>query len=99
MIKRELLALRPLKATAKMMRIAAEDIPKKEVYSHGTYSYTKVTVKYDLMMRCIVQGGILKISLFLPKVMRLGSKQPAFDLYIDREVRKFLTFDHEKNAG
>lgn len=97
MIKRELLALRPLKATAKMMRIAAEDIPKKKVHTYGGgYTHTSVTVQYDLMMRCMVQNGILKVSLFLPKIMRLGSKQPAFDLFIDREARKFLTFDHEK---
>lgn len=96
MNKRELLAFRPLKATTKMMRMAAEDIPQKVVHNHGAYSYTTETVQYDLFMRCMVQNGILKVSLFLPRIMRLGCRQPAFDLFIDREARKFLTFDHEK---
>lgn len=97
MIKRDLLKLRPLKATPKMMRMAADDIPKKETYSCNGYTYTRETVQHDLFLRCAVQAGILKVSLFIPNIMRLGSIKPAFDVFIDRAAKKFLTFDYDKS--
>ena len=98
MIKRDLLKLRPLKATPKMMRMAADDIPKKETYSCNGYTYTRETVQHDLFLRCAVQAGILKVSLFIPNIMRLGSIKPAFDVFIDRAAKKFLTFDYDKSG-
>lgn len=95
MIKKNLLCFRTLKATPKMMRIATKDIPREQTASNYWGSYTKVARQYDLFMRCMVQDGILKVSMFLPKALRLGARNPAFDLFIDRDARRFLTYGYE----
>ena len=96
MKKKELLSLRKLYATPHMMEIAAEDIPKKRTYSYWGGTYTAEASKFDLFMRCALMGDILKVALYQPKSMRLGSRRPAFELFIDKEERKFLTYDYEK---
>ena len=96
MKKKELLSLRKLYATPCMMRTAAEDIPKKRTFSYWGGTYTAEASKFDLFMRCALIGDILKVALYQPKSMRLGSRKPAFELFIDREERTFLTYDYEK---
>jgi len=96
MKKKELLSLRKLYATPGMMRAAAEDIPKKRTFSYWGGTYTAEASKFDLFMRCALLGDILKVALYQPKSMRLGSRKPAFELFIDREERTFLTYDYEK---
>ena len=95
MIKKNLLSFRALKATPKMMHLAAEDIPKKRVIKNWWGTCTKEERQYDLFMRCMIQDGILKVSMFLPKMLRLDARDPAFDLFIDREARQFLTYGYE----
>ena len=94
MIKKELEKLRPLLATRKMMKIAADDIPhtdpkvywKKVVYQHGLY------------LRCFVQNGTLKVSFFFTELLRSGGRNPAYELYIEHEKSRFVTYDrlHDK---
>jgi hypothetical protein len=88
LIKKELEKLRPLLATPKMMQMAAADTPRKsnddwesEVYKQGLY------------LRCRVLNGILKVAFFLPEHMRAGGRNSAYELFIDRESRKFITYD------
>lgn len=87
--KQELLKLRTLGATPKMMRLAAEDKPQRkidrswesEVYARGLY------------MRCLIQDGILKVAFFLPDHMRMGGRNPSYELYIEHKNRQFVTYD------
>ena len=51
--------------------------------------------EYDLFLRAIERDGILKVALFLPRLMRLGARRPVFELYIDKTARKFLTYHTE----
>lgn len=96
MNKKELLAIRALKATSKMVRLADSDKKEKRPLTRWGQEYTRTGFQYDLFMRCTIQGGILKVSLFLPKLLRLGVRVPTYDIYVDREARQFLTYSHEK---
>lgn len=96
MDKKYLLTIRDLKATPRMIRLAAQDTEQKRSVSRWGEKYTRTGYQYDLFMRCAVQGSILKVALFLPKLLRLGARAPAYDVYIDRESRQFLTYNHEK---
>ena len=80
MIKAELLKMRPLLATAKMMRVATDlnNMPSP---------------KYRLFMRCTVENGIFKASLYSPDLMRLGNRKASYDVFVDRKARQFITYD------
>lgn len=89
MNKRELLGMRPLNATPKMMRLANVD----KLEQRGSYYWSPNIYERTLYLRCLLQNEILKVSLFLPEYMRAGSRRPRYDLYLDRANRKFLTYD------
>ena len=94
MIKSELLKLRTLKATPKMMEMARND--KKEmrtVTSSWGWSHPKKAYQYSLFLRCQTLKGYLKIAFFDPKQMRCGSNMPVFELFISKKAGQFLTYD------
>lgn len=93
MDKKELLAMRPLLATAKMIRIAKEDAPRKKTVDSWGYKRVETVCTYGQFMRCIVENSVLKVALFKPGALRLGERKPAFELYVDRENDSFLTYD------
>ncbi len=78
MKKKELLGLKVLKATSKMMRMAERDQPvrKAEDYWGGKHFY--VTYQHGLYMRCAVVGGLLKVAFFLTEHMRAGGRMLLF---------------------
>ena len=95
MIKKELLALRTLKATPKMMEMARSDYIEARTWeSYWGSKYTYKTYEYNLFMRCQTLKGYLKVAFFLPSHMRCGSDKPAFDLYIHKKAGQYLTYDH-----
>ena len=93
MKKAELKKLRTLKATKKMMKMAAEDTVKREKVGTWMKPYVRESYKYGLYMRCQTLGGILKAAFFLPEHMRVGAVLPAYELFINRETGEFLTYD------
>lgn len=99
MRKNELRKLRTLKATPKMMKMAAEDSPKCETYSYewSDKIHVRTIYQYGLYMRCQTLNGILKIAFFLPDRMRLGGNMPVYELFICRETGKFLTYDRNRD--
>ncbi|HBA46230.1 MAG TPA: hypothetical protein DCZ91_00190, partial [Lachnospiraceae bacterium] len=90
MKKTELKKLRTLKATKKMMKMAADDTVKRERV--GTWLNTRIreVYGYGLYMRCQILGGILKVAFFLPEHMRMGAVLPAYELFINKETGQFL---------
>ena len=50
MVKNELLNMRSLLATRKMLAIAKEDVPQKETYYSWGRQYTETRRKYSLYM-------------------------------------------------
>ena len=93
MRKNELLKMDKLFATSYMMRLAADDIPRIERYGYCS-AYNKEVCKRGLYLRCRVQNGILKVSMFSAKYMRMGGRKPIYDLYIDKDNEEHITFDH-----
>ena len=98
MIKKELLRMRRLKATQKMIGTAQKDIPKrvKVRYYYGVYE--KIVQKYDLYMRCSIENGILKVALYSPDSLRVEGRLPSYEVFIDHDARRFITYDsiHDK---
>lgn len=96
MIKKELLALRTLKATPKMMEMAQNDKKVKREYKSWGSVYTEELYEYSIFMRCQTLKGYLKIAFFLPDHMRCGSDMPVYELYIHKAAGQFLTWDCRK---
>ena len=93
MRKKELLELRALNATSDMMRTADADTPQRTVWKCWNGERVSISYQYGLYMRCQVMHDFLKVAFFLPEHMRAGGKKPAYELYIDKKERKFLTYD------
>ena len=45
-------------------------------------------------MNCVIQDGILKAAFYLPDHLRLDGDKPAYEVFLDKENRQFLTYDH-----
>lgn len=80
-----------LTASQEMKEAAMADEPKKETTYYG---HTYTTRTYFAFMNCLVQNGILKAAFFLPDHLRLDGNNPAYEVFIDKENRQFLTYDH-----
>ena len=42
----------------------------------------------------MVQNGILKAALYLPDYLRLDGDNPAYEVFLDKKKRQFLTYDY-----
>lgn len=80
-----------LTASQEMKEVAMADEPKKETTYYG---HTYTTRTYFAFMNCLVQDGVLKAAFFLPDHLRLDDNNPAYEVFIDKENRQFLTYDH-----
>lgn len=90
MKKRALMALPNLTATDEMKKIATSDLPRKEKTDYG---YVREVCEYYTYLRCIKQDGILKVAFFLPEHLRLNGSNPAYEVYLDKEKRQFITYN------
>ena len=88
MNKKTLLAMGPLKATAKMMAMERADISREVPGLYGS-SYRR----YCQFARCRVEDGILRVALFFPDNLRTGGRQPSYEVFIDRTAEKYITYD------
>lgn len=91
MKKSMLQAMPALTASQEMKEVAMADEPKKETTYYG---HTYTTRTYFAFMNCLVQDGVLKAAFFLPDHLRLDGNNPAYEVFIDKENRQFLTYDH-----
>ncbi len=89
MIKKELTSMPKLKATPNMMRMAAKDIPIK--MKHYPYD---AEYKTNIYIRCCTKNNLLKISIFFTEYMRMGSTQPVYEIYADRDKKQYLTYNN-----
>lgn len=80
-----------LTASQEMKEVAMADEPKKETTYYG---HTYTTRTYFAFMNCLVQNGILKAAFFLPDHLRLDGNNPVYEVFLDKEQRQFLTYDH-----
>lgn len=86
MKKQELLAIRPLRATVKMLKVAADlDISKS---SSGAINHTS-----KLFMRCCVEKDILKVAFYFMEHLRSGGRKAVYELFISKQEQTFLTYE------
>ena len=85
-----LLAMPALAASPEMKQVALEDMPQKRATYYG-YEYTGR--QYFTYLNCQIQGGILKVAFYLPNCLRLNGDHPAYEVYLDKGNRQFLTYD------
>ena len=93
MIKKELLRMRRLRATPKMVQIAQKDIPQKVTVGTGAYSYQDIRQKYQLFLRCRIEDDVLKVALYYPDNLRAEGRLPTYEVFIDRSAQCFITYD------
>ena len=94
MNKKELLKLRTIRPTDKMMNMAANDVPVMKPAFWNKKSYVNI-YKHSVFMRCQILNGIMKIALFMTEYMRFGSKDPIYEIFIDYENEQFITYDYK----
>lgn len=95
MKKKELLAMRALNATPRMMQLVQEDPGEKKVVR---YTYSKGKTVYDVYQRyqyyrAAVNNGILKVAVFSRKYLAAGAIKPEYEIYISKEENTHLTYD------
>lgn len=93
MRKKELLKLRTLNATSKMMQMADLDLPQRTVQRYWNGERVHISYQCGLYMRCQVLNSFMKVAFFLTEHMRTGGRMPVYELYIDKEKGEFLTYD------
>lgn len=93
MNKKELLRMRRLRATQKMIRIAQKDIPQKVKINTYWGPHEETRRKYQLYMRCCIEGDILYAALYYPDNLRAEGRLPSYEVFVDRSARSFITYD------
>lgn len=97
MIKKDLLALRTLSATPKMMSMAAADATGTHTFKAHGYTYTRTGHEYTLFLRCqTFRGGYLKIAVFIPEHMRNGDNLPKYEIFIHKDGEEHLTWERKE---
>lgn len=89
--------MRKLNATPTMLKIAKEDVPEKTTVYEWGHNYQVVRRKYQLYLRCCIEGNILKAALYYPDNLRAGGRLPSYEVYIDRSAGRFITYDRINN--
>lgn len=89
MKKQELVALPEIHATKRMMELASQDT----LQNRSVYRYFEKGYQRGCYLRCTVYNGLLKVAIFLPEYMRMGTNDAAFEVYADCEKNQFLTYD------
>ena len=79
--------LRELCATTSIMELARKEVPERWTYGNQEF------FEHDIFLRCQVEKGILKVSLFLTSDLRLGSRKPRYQVFLDRKAKSFVTWD------
>lgn len=100
MKKKELLEIEPLRATAHMIHIAEQDEAKEdEVKYKNYYGYEgtrKITkCRYGRYFMAAVAGDILKVAVFTRLSLRQQSREPVYEVYVNRKENTYLTYETE----
>lgn len=90
MKKAKLKEMDVLYATDEIVHLAEQDISeKKEVF----YCKYELVFQREVYLRCHISGDILIIAIYLTRNLRLGSKNPSYEIFIDKGKREYLTWD------
>lgn len=89
MRKKELLKLRKLRATDKMLEMAAKD---KEKIENCGWGYKRQSFKYGIYLRCQCLQGIVKVAMFFAKDLKKGLREPVYEIFLNPKSGDFCTY-------
>lgn len=93
MKKKELLAMPQVTAPPEMIAAAMADQP----YTVKRYYHTETHYPHKTYLKCTESKGVLKACFFLRDSLITGDILPAYELYISKKERGFITFDRLEN--
>ena len=93
MKRKELLAMPQVTAPLEMITVAEADQP----YIDKTYCRPMTRYPHRAYLKCIESHGILKACFFLREALITGGVLPAYELYISKAQKKFITYDRLRN--
>ena len=79
-----------IKATRSMMKMAAEDVLKREIVRYYAGSYSRDSYNIGLYMRCRIIGSVLKVAFFLTENMRSGGNCQRTNFILTGKIMTLL---------
>lgn len=79
-----------LYATDEMLHMAEQDIPENKKVGWQT---VEPIFQYEVYLQCHICEGILMVAIYLTRDLRLGSKKPIYEIFIDKNKKEYLTWD------
>lgn len=98
MKKKELLKMRNLVATDKMLRVARKDTGKTENVRSMYSTYKRTRYRYCMFFRAVVENEILKVAVFPRAWLTKGITRPQFEIYISKAENTFITYEPDRAA-
>lgn len=94
MKKKELLSMKQLNATPRIMELVREDQEEQKVVR---YTYSRGKTVYHIYQRyqyyrAAVENGILKVAVFSRKHLAAGITTPEYEIYLSKEENKHMTY-------
>lgn len=100
MRRKELLGLKRINATPKMIRMAQTNMLYAPEEHGEAWEKRTFTTRYDMLMRCQTRGRYLMVCLFFPKDIAQGKTDPFYEIYLNPEGNEFETrINEERRAG
>lgn len=97
MKKKDLLAIKQLKATPSMHKTAKENPVKKATVTlktmYSSYKREEWTSKYFRYFRATVWQGILKVAIFTQRSLECGADTPDYEVYCDKDNDSYITYE------
>lgn len=94
MKKAELLAMKKLLATPKMMKLVQQDPVERKIiyYTYGASRQYDVYQRYQYF-RAVTSNGILKVAAFSRRHLAAGMKEPEYEIFLSKEENTHLTYE------
>ena len=100
MRRKELLALKRINATQKMVRMAQNNMLYIPIQAGREWYQRTFTTRYDMLMRCQTRGRYLMVCLFFPDDIAQGETSPLYEIYLNPEGNEFETrINSARRAG
>ena len=93
MKKTRLKKLGHLYATDEMLCMAEQDIPENKKIG---WQRVEPVFQREVYLQSKICDGILMVAIYLARDLRLGSKKPLYEIFIDKSKREYLTWDTVK---
>ena len=100
MRRKELLGLKRINATPKMIQMAQTNMLYAPEEHGGAWEKRTFTTRYDMLMRCQTRGRYLMVCLFFPEDIAQGKTDPFYEIYLNPEGNEFETrINEERRDG